>query len=88
MKVVDVELLKLCIELNVHDSNIPCIDLEEHDKQVRANAIDEFVQKYKSETEECDIGYDCYNCSYHSCTEGAKYVIVEKIAEQLKEQAI
>lgn len=59
--------------------------IKEHDAKVRADAIDEFVQKYKSKTEKCDIGYDCYNCCYHSCIEGATYEIVDEIAQKLKE---
>lgn len=60
--------------------------IKEHDAEVRADAIDEFVQKYKSETEECDIGYDCNYCCYHSCIEGITYDTLEEIAQQLKEK--
>lgn len=60
--------------------------LDRHDAKVREDAIDKFVQKYKSKTEKCDIEYDCHNCCYHSCIEGLKYVEVENIAKQLKEQ--
>lgn len=59
--------------------NVPHIDLEEHDKQIRADVIDEFVHKVK---EHHYVLSDIINSTDY----GMFTVGIEQIAEELKEQ--
>lgn len=72
-KYVSVELLELCKKMNVCHSNIPCIDSDEHDEQIRAEAIDEFAKALRSA-----IRDDTCGCSWDAKE------IVARIAERLK----
>src|SRR5574344_489630 len=64
--------------------NVPHIDLEEHDKQIRAEAIDEFANKLK---EECKTHYVDCDPYFGGIQDRILYEdSIDEIAEQLKEQ--
>ena len=64
--------------------NVPHIDLEEHDKQIRADAIEEFVKRLKAECSKHYVDCDPY---FSGIADSILYEDdIDEIAEELKEQ--
>ena len=65
--------------------NVPHIDLEEHDKQIRADAIDDFAKKLKSKCRKCYVDCDTYGSGIEE--DSILYEDeIDEIAEELKDQ--
>ena len=64
--------------------NVPHIDLEKHDKQIRADVIEEFVKRLKAE---CRIHYVDCDPYFGGIQDSILYEDdIDEIAEELKEQ--
>lgn len=64
--------------------NVPHIDLEKHDKQIRADVIEEFVKRLKAECRKHYVDCDPY---FGGIVDSVLYEDdIDEIAELLKEQ--